>query len=179
MSILQLAILGQPVLRTTAAPVGKRELKDAAFQAFLDDLVESMRFHDGVGLAAPQVFWSKRVFVVEVAPEMDERGEGLPATVFINPEIVPLDDTMELGWEGCLSLGTLRGLVPRHRNVTLKALDRRGRPVELELSGFPARVVQHELDHLDGIVFVDRMPDLSSLAFEKELGRQRADGDDA
>ena len=169
MAILHVAGLGQPVLRSSSQTVPKSQIDTPEFQQFLDDLIESMRFHDGVGLAAPQVFRSQRVFAVEVAPGMDEDGVGIQACVLINPELSFPGQDLEEGWEGCLSLKDLRGMVPRHTSLTLKALDRRGQPVELQLSGFPARVVQHEADHLDGIVFLDRMPDLSTLVFEKEL----------
>ncbi|MBN2495670.1 MAG: peptide deformylase [Deltaproteobacteria bacterium] len=169
--ILHVANLGHPVLRRRAEPISEEELKSPRFQAFLDDLVESMRFHDGVGLAAPQVFQSVRAVAVWVPPEMDEEGGGLEAAAYVNPEISLLGDEQELGLEGCLSLKDLRGLVPRHRRIQLRALDRHARPLELKLAGFPARVFQHELDHLDGIVFTDRMEDMSTLVFAAELER--------
>jgi peptide deformylase len=169
MAILHVANLGQPVLRQVAAPVDPAALADPLFQAFLDDLVESMRFHDGVGLAAPQVFRSQRVVAIGVPAEMDEAGQGLCPSVFINPELTPVGAEMEEGWEGCLSLKDLRGVVPRYLAVSLRALDRAGKRVTLSLTGYPARVAQHEVDHLDGLVFTDRMADLSSLCFAKEL----------
>ena len=169
MAILHVAGLGQPVLREVAQKVSKSRIKDPVFQQFLDDLIESMHFHDGVGLAAPQVFRSIRVFAIQVPAQMDEEEKGIPACVMINPELTNLAEELEEGWEGCLSLRDLRGLVPRHRSLLLQALDREANPVQMRLSGFPARVVQHETDHLDGIVFLDRMPDLSTLVFEKEL----------
>ncbi len=177
--ILHVANLGHPVLRQTAAPVSDEELKSARFQAFCDDLIESMRFHDGVGLAAPQVFVSSRVVAVWVPPEMDDaKDTGLESAVYVNPELELFGEAEEMGWEGCLSLKDLRGVVPRHRKARLKALDRHGKPMELELEGFMARVFQHELDHLDGVVFVDRMEDMDSLCFSAELERHGEEEDD-
>lgn len=179
MAILQVAELGQPVLRKVALRVPEEDISDPGFQNFLDDLIESMRFHDGVGLAAVQVFRSQRVIAVEVPAEMDPEGSAIEATVFINPELTFEGSETEEGWEGCLSLRDLRGLVPRQRTVMLRAVDRQGQPVQLKLTGLPARVVQHEVDHLDGIVFLDRMCDLSSLVFAKELQRQPESNDHA
>jgi peptide deformylase len=175
--ILHVATLGHPVLRRRAETVAAEDIDRPLFQAFVDDLLESMHHHDGVGLAAPQVFRSQRLVAAWVPAEMDAAGAGLAPAVYINPELSPLDEELEAGWEGCLSLKDLRGVVPRHRRVRLRALDRRGRPLELELSGFAARVLQHEVDHLDGVVFTDRMADMSSLCFESELQRQGAAGD--
>ena len=176
--ILHVANLGNPVLRKKAQPVSPEKIQDPIFQNFCSDLMESMRFHDGVGLAAPQVFLSQRVVAVWVPPEMDEAGEGLEQAIYINPVITPIGDEMEDGWEGCLSLKDLRGVVPRHVRVHIDALDRTGKPVSLDLNGFSARVFQHELDHLDGIVFVDRMPDTSSLVFLDEMERYGEPGEE-
>jgi peptide deformylase len=169
--ILHVANLGNPVLRSPAKSVDPKRIQDPLFQAFLDDLLESMHFHDGVGLAAPQVFRSERVVAVWVPDEMDDDGPGLEPAVYINPELTPVGQAQVVGWEGCLSLKDLRGRVPRFESVRLRALDRNGKPIKRELSGFSARVFQHELDHLDGIVFVDRMEDMSSLVFLAELER--------
>ncbi len=180
--ILHVAVLGQPVLRRRAEPVAKAAIAGAEFQRFADDLLESMRFHDGVGLAAPQVFVPSRAVAVWVPPDMDPKG-GIEPCVFVNPELTPLDEALEESWEGCLSLPDLRGLVPRFQRILLRALDRHGRPVERELEGFPARVLQHEVDHLDGIVFPDRMRDMRSLAFgaamEKAAGLAASEEDEA
>ena len=169
--ILHVANLGNPVLRKVSEPVPVATLQQSSFQAFLDDLLQSMRFHDGVGLAAPQVFSSIRAIAVWVPPDMDEEGPGLEAAIYINPQIQPVGDELEMGWEGCLSLKDLRGIVPRHRRIRLTALDRKGKPIDMTVGGFCARVFQHEIDHLDGIVFTDRMQDLSSLGFSRELER--------
>lgn len=176
--ILHVANLGHPVLRSQARPVDPERLADPLFQAFLDDLLESMEFHDGVGLAAPQVFRSERVVAVWVPEEMDQDEKGLAPAVYINPELELFGKPKVEGWEGCLSLKDLRGVVPRHGRIGLKALDRSGAPVEMELRGFAARVFQHEVDHLDGIVFVDRMEDTSSLCFLAELETYGPPGED-
>ncbi len=176
--ILHVATLGHPVLRRRAEEVAADAIDQPLFQAFIDDLLESMHYHDGVGLAAPQVFRSQRLVAAWVPAELDATGAGLAPAVYINPELSPLGEELEAGWEGCLSLKDLRGVVPRHRRVQLRALDRHGQPLQLELSGFAARVLQHEVDHLDGVVFTDRMADMSSLCFESELQRLDAAGDD-
>jgi peptide deformylase len=172
MAILQIAKLGESVLRKKARPVTKEEIGAVEFQTFLDDLLESMEFHDGAGLAAPQVFRSQRVVAVEVPSELDESGAGVAPSIFINPELTVIGEQVDEDWEGCLSLKDLRGLVIRPHAIMLRALDRSGNRVEMELNGFPARVVQHEVDHLDGVVFMDRMADLISLAFARELERR-------
>lgn len=178
MAILQVANLGEPVLRRKALPVNPKQIRSSGFQHFLDDLLESMNFHDGVGLAAPQVFQSLQVMAVEVPPELDEAGIGLAPSIYINPEVLTVGEKTQEDWEGCLSLKDLRGLVPRAYAVKLRALDRTGNKVEMELKGFPARVIQHEIDHLNGIVFIDRMPNMSSLTFARELKRRTSDQDE-
>jgi len=177
--ILHVAKLGHPVLRGRAEPVDPEQIADPLFQVFLDDLLESMEYHDGVGLAGPQVFRPQRVVAVWVPAEMDEGGPGLEPEVYINPVFKPLGDEKVEGWEGCLSLKDLRGIVPRFARVQIEALSRSGDNISLKLNGFPARVFQHELDHLDGIAFVDRMTDMSSLVFLDELERYGPPGDDA
>jgi peptide deformylase len=171
MAKLQVANMGNPILRLVAKSVKKDKIKTKEFQGFLDDLLESMEFHQGVGLAAPQVFRSQRVIAVGVPQEDDEMGKGIKPAVFINPELKPIGDDMEDGWEGCLSLKDVRGVVPRYVKVELKALDRKSKPVKMKLEGFVARVFQHEIDHLDGILFPQRMEYMETLAFEKDLER--------
>lgn len=175
MAIFQVAKLGQQVLRQLAKKVEKEEIKTPEFQTFIDSLLESMHFHKGVGLAAPQVFVSKRIVAIWVPTEMDENEKGITATVFINPELNDFSEEIEDGWEGCLSLKGLRGVVPRHQALTLEALDRLGKKVTMKLSGFTARVLQHEVDHLDGKVFVDRMRDMSTLGFEDDISAEYED----
>lgn len=174
MSILKVARMGHPVLRRRARPIDRSDLKNPLLQKFFDDMVDTMYEYHGVGLAAPQVHEGLRVFVAMLDEEPDEKTE---ATVVINPEIVPADGEIEDGWEGCLSIPDIRGLVPRHQSIAVKALDRAGRSVELRLKGFPARVAQHEADHLDGVLFLDRMKSMQSLTFLDEYSRYWAKAD--
>jgi peptide deformylase len=176
MAILKVARMGHPVLRDVAKEVDPAELDSPAFQQLVDSLIETMREYDGVGLAAPQVHVSKRVVVMEVVdnPRYPQASE-LPLTVLVNPHIRALTEERISVWEGCLSIPDLRGRVSRPSRVELRALDRVGRPLCRELEGFPAAVVQHECDHLDGVLFVDRVEDTRSLAFLREFQRYCAD----
>jgi peptide deformylase len=169
MSILKVARIGHPVVRTAAKPVPEELLRDRLFQKLIDDMRETMHEYDGVGLAAPQVHEGLRLAVVELPGSDDRSDEEVPFTVLINPAITPIGEETEDGWEGCLSVPDLRGVVHRARSLKLEALDREGRPYSLEAHGFFARVIQHECDHLDGRVYLDRMADMRSLTFIKEF----------
>ena len=134
-------------------------------------MIDTMRDSDGVGLAAPQVHVSQRLILAEVRTA-SPRYPGLapvPLTILINPQIVAHSDNLEDDWEGCLSIPELRGQVPRWRTVDVSALDRAGKEIQLKAEGFFARILQHELDHLDGIVFLDRMNDLQTLTHLREF----------
>ena len=171
MAILrQIAQLGQPVLRREAGAVD--DPRAPQVQAIIDDMLATAADANGAGLAAPQVFESLALFVVTSAPS--QRYPDAPdrePMVVINPEIVRYSDEMENGWEGCLSIPGLRGLVPRHRRITVRYLDRQGGLCEEELDGFVARVFQHEFDHLRGVVFIDRVAGSHDLVTEKEYFR--------
>jgi peptide deformylase len=169
MSILKIARIGHPVVRQKARPLTEAEIGSAEIQRLIDDMRETMYDYEGVGVAAPQVHVSLRLAVLEVAASDERADERVPFTVLINPEVTPLSKKMVTGFEGCLSVPDLRGPVPRPERVRLLALDREGRPFSVEASGFHARVIQHECDHLDGHVYLDRMPDLRELAFLKEF----------
>ncbi|MFI5169363.1 MAG: peptide deformylase [Vicinamibacterales bacterium] len=169
MSILKVARIAHPVLRAPATAVPKSAFKDALFQKLVDDMRETMYEHEGVGLAGPQVHEGLRLAVIEV-PSDDERSQAeVPFMVLVNPEITPIGDETLKGWEGCLSIPDLRGVVPRFKSIKLEALDRYGKPYLLEAHDFFARVIQHECDHLDGGVYLDRMQDMRSLTFIKEF----------
>ena len=168
MSILKVARMGHPVLRRRGRPLDKADLRNPAVQKFIDDMIETMYEYHGVGLAAPQVHEGLRLFVAMLD---EEPGEESEAVVIVNPEITMNGAATEEGWEGCLSIPDIRGMVPRHTDITMKALDRTGKPVELRLQGFPARVAQHEADHLDGVLFFDRMTSMQSLTFLEEFSR--------
>ncbi len=168
MSILKVAKLGQNVLRQTAEQVSEDVLKSEAAQRLIDNMIETMVDYDGVGLAAPQVHEPLSIITVQVEdnaryPEGSE--ESVPLTVIVNPEITSMSEEKFTDWEACLSLPGLGGLVERSLNVTVKGYDRHYKPLEFEAKGFFARVLQHEIDHLHGKVFIDRMKDMRSLAF--------------
>jgi peptide deformylase len=172
MALLKVAQMGNPVLRERARELSLDEIRDPRIQALIDDMVETMREHEGVGLAAPQVHLSVRIAVVEALDIPDEASGGsFPLTVLVNPEIVSASGEKLLGWEGCLSIEGIRGVVPRFSDVEVRALDRRGEELRFEAKDFRARAIQHELDHLDGILFPDRMEDLRTLTFTREFHR--------
>ncbi len=174
MSILKVSRMGHPVLRQRARAVERSQIKDPRFQKFLDDLIDTMHEYHGVGLAAPQVHEGMRVFVA-----MIDEGDDAEATVIINPTITVLDDKIVEGWEGCLSIPEIRGRVPRAHKIVVKAHDRQGRIVEIEAEDFAARVIQHENDHLDGMLFLDRMASMATLSYLDEYSRYHAkDSDD-
>ena len=167
--------MGHPVLRERARPLDKSDFRSASVQKLIDDMLDTMHEYHGVGLAGPQVHEGLRIFVGLLVEDPDAKSE---AAVIINPEIVPNGSATEEGWEGCLSVPDIRGMVPRYTDITLKALDRAGRPIELALKEFPARVAQHETDHLDGVLFFDRMKSMQSLTFMEEYSRYWAKDDD-
>ncbi|MCC7034737.1 MAG: peptide deformylase [Acidobacteria bacterium] len=171
MSILKVARMGHPVLRQRARAVDKHEIRTPAFQKLIDDMIDTMDEYSGIGLAGPQVHESLRLFVAVLDPE--GRGEG-EASTLINPEITVIGKDLVEGWEGCLSVPDIRGRVPRSPHIRVTALNREGRRVEIEARDFPARVIQHETDHLDGILFFDRMRAFESLTFMEEYARYHA-----
>jgi len=171
MAILKVARIGHPVVRADARLVPVSKITSPEIQRLIADMEETMHEYDGVGLAAPQVHVGLRLAVIEV-PESDERAhDKVPFTVLVNPVVTPLGEARLLGFEGCLSIPDLRGQVSRHESVRLEAFDRKGRPFVVEARGFFARVIQHECDHLDGRVYLDRMTDLRTLGFVRELER--------
>jgi peptide deformylase len=171
MAILKVAHMGHPVLRARARAVDPAEVRGPAFQSLIDDMMQTMVEYEGIGLAAPQVHEGVRLFVAGIESE----GSDLRVLPFVNPVVTPVGDETVDGWEGCLSIPEIRGRVPRLRKVVVSALDRRGQPFELSLEGYPARVVQHETDHLDGVLFLDRMTDFRSLAYLEEFNRYWTD----
>ena len=175
MSILKVARMGHPVLRQRAQPLDKAALRNPLTQKLIDDMIETMHEYHGVGLAAPQVHEGVRVFVALLEEEPDAKSE---TTVLVNPEIIAQTETREEGWEGCLSIPDIRGLVPRLTDVLVKALDRDGKPLELRLKQFPARVAQHETDHLDGVLFFDRMRSMETLTYLDEYSKYWAKDED-
>ena len=167
--------MGHPVLRERARPVDTSELKDPLFQKLIDDMVETMHEYHGVGLAAPQVHEGVRLFVAVLDDEPDSESD---ATVIINPDIIPNASDKREGWEGCLSIPDIRGMVPRFTDITVLALDRHGKKIELKLKDFSARVAQHETDHLDGVLFFDRMTSMESLTYLEEYSKYHSKDED-
>ena len=169
MAILKVAKLGNPILRQRAVRVTLEEALSPEFQQFLDDMVDTMRELDGVGLAAPQVFQSKRVIVIE--SEANPRYAGVPdlsLLVMLNPTItVASEETIE-GWEGCLSLDNLRGKVSRSAKISVNGFSRFMESMKIDAEGFLAVVFQHEIDHLNGKLFIDRMKDFTTLSHLEE-----------
>ena len=167
--------MGHPVLRERARPLEKTDLRSPLDQTLIDDMIETMHEYTGVGLAAPQVHAGLRLFVALLEEDPDSK---TTPTIVVNPEIVPNSSARQEGWEGCLSIPDIRGMVPRFTDITVKALDRNGRPFDLRLTKFAARVAQHETDHLDGTLFFDRMTSLESLTFLDEFSRFHSKDDD-
>lgn len=174
--ILKVARIGHPVVRAAAREVAPGRIASPELQRLIDDMVETMYEYEGVGLAAPQVHVGLRLAVLEVPASERRSRRALPLTVLINPRVTPLGEETETGWEGCLSIPDLRGEVPRFARLRLAALDRHGEPFEIEAEGFPARVIQHECDHLEGRVYLDRMDGLRSLSFLAEFERHAPPG---
>ena len=172
MAILKVARLGHPVLRQAAAPVPVEEILSPQIQRLIDDLVETMREYNGAGLAAIQVHTLKQIAAIEVLgnPRYPDAPD-IPLTVLINPEVTFLTEEMEEGWEGCLSVPDMRGMVPRYTALRLQAYDRTGVKIDLVAKDFFARVIQHETDHLNGLVYLDRMKDLSTLTHLAEWNK--------
>jgi len=174
MSILKVARMGHPVLRAKARPLEKSEIRTASMQKLIDDMLDTMREYHGVGLAAPQVHEGLRLFValLDSGDEDDDAEREPPEPIaVINPEITVVDPVIVEDWEGCLSIPDIRGKVERPRVVRVRALDRSGRRIELVAHGLPARVIQHENDHLDGVLFFDRMATFETLTFMDEFKR--------
>lgn len=183
MSILKVARMGHPVLRAKARPLERSEIRTAPIQKLIDDLLDTMNEYHGVGLAAPQVHEGLRLFVAMLdsgEPGNDDK-DGEPKDepiAIINPEITVVGPDIVEDWEGCLSVPDVRGRVPRAKEIKVRAFDRDGERIELSAHGFPARVIQHETDHLDGVLFFDRMRTFESLTFLEEYARYwRKDGD--
>ncbi len=168
MAVRRVLKMGDPFLYRKAEPVARFDTPELA--ALITDMFDTMAALNGAGLAAPQIGVLQRVviFGVEANPRYPH-AEPVPTTILINPELTPIGAETEDGWEGCLSVPGLRGLVTRHRNLRYTGFDQHGRPIDRTVSGFHARVVQHECDHLDGILYPMRLKDIRLLGFEDAL----------
>lgn len=172
MSILKIARMGHPVLLRKAAPLAPEEVaEDAETQRLIDDMIETLADAGGVGLAAPQIYEGQRIIIAMAPPERGGAEGAAPLTVLINPELELIDEERQIGWEGCLSIPGMRGAVPRAPRLRYVGYDRLGAPVEAEAEGFYARVLQHEVDHLDGMLYPMRMRDFRYFGFDEELAR--------
>lgn len=170
MAVRRVLKMGEPLLREVARPVTRF---DAELAELIADMDETMRALHGAGIAAPQIGVSLRAVIFELKdnPRYPHIAP-VPYTVLINPLVTPLDAEQDEGWEGCLSVPGMRGLVPRHRRVRYQGFDQHGTPIDRSVEGFHARVVQHEVDHLDGILFPQRVRDLRDFGFEDALSGQ-------
>ena len=168
MAVRPVLKMGHPLLRQVAQPI--TDFGTAELRELVRDMDDTMRALNGAGLAAPQIGVSLRVVIFEVRsnPRYPKAGE-VPYTVLVNPELSPLGEATEDGWEGCLSVPGLRGLVPRHRRLRYHGWDVHGLPIDRTVEGFHARVVQHEVDHLDGILYPMRLRSLLDLGYEDTL----------
>lgn len=162
--------IGTPSLREVSKPVPLDEIHDPAFQALIDDMIETMRQYNGAGLSAPQIGHNLRLMIFEITknPRYPE-AEPIPLTILINPTFEAISEELQQGYEGCLSVDDLRGVVPRYMHIRYKGFDRTGTPIEREVSEFHAKVFQHEFDHLEGTLFIDRVEDTKTLGFRSEL----------
>lgn len=172
MTILKIAPIGTPVLRQRAREVTAQELSTPALQAFIDDLVETMHDAAGAGLAAIQVYRPIRIVAIEVRdnPRYPYK-PNIPLTILVNPVLTPLSEERFDNYEGCLSVPDLRGVVSRFAELRVQALDRHGAPVDTVVRGVTAGTFQHEADHLDGTLFIDRVTDSTTFTTWKEFSR--------
>jgi peptide deformylase len=167
MSILKVARLGHPVLREKASDIEVKDIKAGKFKTLLEDMIETMHTYEGVGLAGPQVHLPLRVFVFEVQERVAKRRGVKQVNVgaIFNASYEPIGTDTITDWEGCLSVPFLGGETPRYKRVRLRGIDHDGDPIELEVDDFTARIFQHEIDHTNGNVYLDKMPNLTTLAY--------------
>jgi peptide deformylase len=176
MTVRLVATVGHPVLREWATGVDPQELSNPETQTLIDDLIDTMRYCNGAGLAAPQVMVSKRIAVIEVNsnPRYPYK-PNIPLTVLVNPEIEAIGDETFANNEGCLSVPGLRGVTHRFVRIRVRALDRHGEPVDREVKGLSAVTFQHEVDHLNGTLFLDRVADPTTFSTWEQFERFERD----
>lgn len=176
--------LGDPLLRKRSNPIQATQVKNKTTQEFIESMIATLRKYEGVGLAAPQINDQKRIIVIENkdGKKKGSRGESFPLTVMVNPIIIEKSEERDLDWEGCLSInnGDILGLVPRHTSIDIEYFDKGGKRKKGKVKGYKARVIQHEIDHLDGVLFFDRMrkKDLKSLTTRKQWEKHHKDSSD-
>ena len=179
MSILKITQMGHPILRKVAQTVPIENIHLNEMQQFLDDMVETMNDYHGIGLAAPQVFDPRRIIIVGLNPFKTDKADETEVTILINPELTFTSEDQTDDWEGCLSIPDIRGIVPRSKCIGISAYDREGKRLTFEAHDYFARVLQHEMDHLNGVLFLDRMKDLISLSYSEEYSRYQLIDDDS
>ena len=168
MAIKEILKMGDPRLLEKSKPI--KDLKTINLDHIIQDMIDTMKANDGAGLAAPQI--GINIQLVIFGFKKNDRypdAEEVPFTVLINPKITPMDDELEDGWEGCLSVPGLRGVVPRYKKISYQGIDQYGKKIERTVDGFHARVVQHECDHLFGILYPMRIKDFSKFGFHEVL----------
>lgn len=180
MAVRKVARLGHPVLRRPAEPLPAEAIASDEIRRLISDMIDTLHDYGGIGLAAPQIAEPLRLAIVEIPESGSRYGDipGMPLTVFVNPRITVLNPESKGFWEGCLSIPGLRGFVERPQHIRVEYLSREGHEQSIELEGFLATVFQHEFDHLDGTLFVDRISDTRLLAFEEEFLRYLAPRED-
>jgi peptide deformylase len=173
MAAREIIRMGHPTLRTPARPLEAAEIGSAELRTLVADMIDTLHAAGGIGLAAPQVDEDVRLAIIEITEGASRYGDipTMPLTVFVNPEIEVLTDEHAGYWEGCLSVPGLRGFVERPQHIRVRATDLDNEPIEMELKGFLATVFQHEFDHLDGRLYIDRMKDPTKLMFDAEFER--------
>ncbi len=173
MAVRRIIRMGHPMLREVARELTAAELTGESVRRLVDDMIDTLHDYGGIGLAAPQIAEPLRLAIVELPGGPSRYGDipELPLTVFVNPVIDVLDEAAAGYWEGCLSVPGLRGFVERPQHIRVRALDLDGQALEMTFQGFPATVFQHEFDHLDGRLYVDRITDPTRLVFEEEFER--------
>lgn len=173
MAIRKIIRMGHPILRQRARPLLPDEIGSDEMRRLVADMIDTLHDYGGIGLAAPQVAEPIRLAIVELSGGQSRYGElpEIPLTAFVNPEIEVLDPSTAGYWEGCLSVPGLRGFVERPQHIRVRALDLNGDAMKMTFSGFPATVFQHEFDHLDGTLYVDKISDSSKLVFDEEFER--------
>ena len=175
MAVLKIARMGHPALRRRAQPVPSREIRSPQTRRLIDDMIDTLEEYNGVGLAAPQVRESKRI-ILAAPPPPDERAEP-ELLILINPKVVERSKETLEDWEGCLSIPEIRGLVERPARIVVEAKDPLDRDRRIEAEGLTARILLHEIDHLDGVLYLDRMSSMQSLTYLDEMRRQEAEAD--
>lgn len=180
MAVRRIIRMGHPILRQVARELTSEEIRSAGVRNLVADMIDTLHDYGGIGLAAPQVAESVRLAIIEIDGGASRYGEipGIPLTVFVNPTIEIVDPATRGFWEGCLSVPGLRGFVERPQHVRVRYTGLGGRDEELVLEGFLATVFQHEFDHLDGKLYIDRLADPAQLAFEEEFLRYLAPRED-